>query len=287
MSRLNCPCCGSTFIKKKFYKNEFQINKCLNCKTLFVENLPNSINLKHIYESESYYGCLNTASVDRIKRENKRRLNFIKKIKISGSILDIGTAKGLLLDCAKEIGYDTFGIEISEANAKLCESKGHKVFCGTLDEFIDNNIFPKKFDIICCLDVIEHTENPQKFIYSIIGLMNSHSLLVLSTPNYSGLFSFVLGKNDPFMTPPEHLNFFSKKGLSILLAKYGLKNDKYINFGVLTNKEVETRMKKIPFIKTSPAFIEFLTIFLNSFFILLNKLRIGLEMEFYISQNKK
>ena len=63
---------------------------------------------------------------------------------------------------------------------------------------------------------------PSEFLTGISTLLNSKAILILSTPNYSGLVAKLLGKRDPFLTPPEHLNFFTYKGLAKIVVQIRL-----------------------------------------------------------------
>ena len=214
-----CPACIHNQILSCYDKNDYSIYKCAFCGTLFVFNPPNSEDLTSIY-SGIYYE-LPTESISRIRDENRRRLRIIRRYKPIGNILDIGCARGDFLDEAKLLGYATYGIELSIENVNISRSKGHTVFHGNLDEYCLQNDKPKQFDIVSCLDVIEHVTDPVDFLKKSVLRLKDDGIMILTTPNYSGVLAKVLRDKEPYMTPPEHLNFFTKKECSLFLRRMG------------------------------------------------------------------
>jgi len=89
----------------------------------------------------------------------KRRLviDFIRKEK-GLEVLDFGCGTGLLMKELIERGYHVFGVDNSSIALELCQKRGIKDTkkCN----FEDRLTFEDKFfDVIICLDVLEHIEN--------------------------------------------------------------------------------------------------------------------------------
>jgi len=281
--RDQCPACAYRGSEHAFDKDGYQVYRCKKCASLFVHNVPSAEELAKIYASNTYYE-LPQESVKRIDDENIRRVKSVTRHLKSGEFLDIGCARGGLLDIAKKSGFETFGVEPTPANAEVASSKGHVVFNGFLNEFAHEEP-SKRFDVITCLDVIEHIEFPLEFMKTIVSLLSETGVLVLSTPNYSGIVAKKLKDNDPYMTPPEHLNFFTSNGLRKLCQSCGLIEVGYTNFGSLTTAETERSISRFlpwlgkplyPLVKST----------VNISFSLANKFNVGLEQEIYLRISK-
>lgn len=281
-ARKYCPACTSSSNKKCFVVNDYDIKRCSDCGTMYVETLPTPETLAAIYTDDNYYE-LPMDSMQRINAENARRLSLIQKIKPKGRFLDIGCAHGLLLDKAKQAGYETQGVEPTLANANVACGKDHTVFNGWLSDFVAQNV-GRRFDVITCLDVIEHIDDPKPFLQLAASLLADDGLMVLSTPNYSGVIAKLLGVKDPYMTPPEHITFFSTNGITKLSAGCGLQVNSVQSFGSLIPAEMDRSIQRyIP--KQLQIFSPLIRFGVNISFRLMNTMKVGLEQELYLSKS--
>jgi len=284
MKRTECPACASEFSRHKFVISSFQINQCINCKSLFVEEVPPEEQLHKIYQDSRYY-ALDHSSEVRIRQENLRRINAVMQLTGKGKILDVGCASGLFLDIAKELGFETHGIEWAKQNANKAAQKGHILYENSLESFTNQFQHRIRFDVVVCLDVIEHAANPYQFMILLKKCLGDQGLLVISTPNFSGFVARFLGNKNPFFIPPEHLNFFSSRGLAILGQRCGLKAKKKVTFGRLTDVELNRGARKylpdilIPLGHLSKPLV-------NHAFQCLNRFQLGVELEYYFTKNE-
>lgn len=279
--RDECPACGMEVFEQCFYVDAYSILRCKHCKTMFVHNLPLSEDLSSIYESERYYE-LPPDSVKRIFEENKRRMNLIIEFVSKGVLLDIGCARGALLDEAARSGFETYGIEMSPKNSEIASMNGHNIYTGSLSGFAATNK-GRTFEVVTCLDVIEHVEDPFDFIRTAESFLAPRGVLVLTTPNYSGLVARILGQRDPYMTPPEHLNFFTAKGLTALTNRLPLEIKRKCNFGKLTDAEMDRSLRRyIP--KGIASAYPAVAAIVRAAFLLANRVGLGLEQEFYLKR---
>lgn len=282
--RNNCPACCGYEQQQCFEVNGFDIKRCLACGTLYVEKLPILEELASIYTNGSYYE-LSDESLQRITEENQRRLKLIKRIKPQGRFLDIGCAQGLLLDEAKKNGYQTFGVEPTLKNAEEAARKGHVVESKMLDEYV-KQCGDDRFDVIACLDVIEHVENPKEFLMLASSLLMDDGLMVISTPNYSCIVEKRLGANAPYMTPPEHVTFFTVEGMRHLVVTCGLDVVGLHTFGNLISAEMDRSIRRyLP--KPLYPFSGLIKPIVRFSFGLLNLMKMGLEQEIYLKKAKK
>jgi hypothetical protein len=67
-------------------------------------------------------------------------------------------------------------------------------------------------------ELIEHLENPGVFLSRCSDLLPPGALLILSSLMWDGFDLQVLREKSNSINPPHHINFFTKKGIRILLA---------------------------------------------------------------------
>lgn len=115
---------------------------------------------------------------------------------VSGKrILDVGCGEGSLLRMLGDKGNTVSGIDASESGRISCEEKG--IDCAVID--ISSEKFPSSddsFDIILCLETLEHLENPHHCIWEIKRVLKEGGLFIVGIPNpailhpyiYPGLF---------------------------------------------------------------------------------------------------
>ena len=72
--------------------------------------------ISELYDEGYYHGDVYTDyTFESVKATNEKRMNLVKQFwKGKGKILDVGCASGFFLLIAKNQGFDTYGIDISE-----------------------------------------------------------------------------------------------------------------------------------------------------------------------------
>ena len=115
---------------------------------------------------------------------------------VSGKeVLDVGCGEGSLLRMLRDKGNRVFGIDASDTGRKSCLAKG--IDCAVID--ISSEEFPFKdgsFDVVLCLETLEHLENPHHCVWEIKRVLKEGGLFIVSIPNplilhpyiYPGLF---------------------------------------------------------------------------------------------------
>jgi ubiquinone/menaquinone biosynthesis C-methylase UbiE len=106
-------------------------------------------------------------------------------------ILDVGCGEGTLLRMLDIKGNQVFGIDASESAKKACELKG--IECIVADMSTENlSRFPDgMFDIVLCLETIEHLENPFHCLWEIKRLLKENGTFIVSIPNTKTLHPYV------------------------------------------------------------------------------------------------
>ena len=68
-------------------------------------------------------------------------------------------------------------------------------------------------------------------------------MLAVALPNFDNLFRYLLGTNESYIIPPEHLNYFNGRSLQKLMSKHGLNIEKI----EWTSKVLPSAIGKLPF----------------------------------------
>lgn len=154
--------------------------------------------------------------------------NRIKKIiKLLGkkniNILDVGCGYGTFLKCAKEIGLNALGIDVSEHAVSVAKEKYKldAVF-STLFEF-QSKI---KFDVVHMNHVFEHFTNPKGALDKVKELLKPGGILVMEVPNqFKNIYDIL---RYMLKTPVksryfslQHPFFWSEKSLRKILSPNG------------------------------------------------------------------
>lgn len=248
-----CPVCKSTNISELYHdiddkldtNNCFSLFSCIDCTHAFTSPAPDSKYLSDYYSDLYYSYNVDISSNNkklkfRIKRwlyesSNKNKLYrliakpiilqtaiFPKQIAY-GKILDIGCGNGAFLSFMKEIGWLTFGIEISQKAVDIATQNGHKIFAGNL---IDAKYPDNYFDVITLNNVMEHLLNPSEELKEINRILKPKGEIIICVPNFSSLGSKLFKENWIALLIPEHLHHFSEKSLRKTVENNSFKNVK-------------------------------------------------------------
>ena len=121
-------------------------------------------------------------------------LNYKKYFKKSVSLntLDIGVGRGEMLSCMKKWGHNYHGIDISPSTINFC--KKLDLSCELTD---DTELWLKKnqnqFEIITCLDVLEHIPKDLliRFLEAIFNSLKKGGIVIFQVPNLQSPFGYL------------------------------------------------------------------------------------------------
>ncbi len=191
----SCPICGDASLRSIYtardshygIKGEFQEEQCGKCSTVFLNPMPTHETLSKLYP-ETYYSYQDfLQQPGPIKRLIKTVLMMNAHTKDPhfenpGRVLDVGCGSGNFLYELKQKGWETFGVEISEAAADVGRSVGHlDIFSGTLEEaaFPDNH-----FDYVRSNHSFEHLTNPLETLQEMRRILKPDGKLFIGIPNF-------------------------------------------------------------------------------------------------------
>lgn len=222
----HCPACGVALVRERGTKSGFQMLSCRGCKTLYTSQLPDAETAE---DYDSYYGAGNLSAPDFINRRLDELMSEFAQYKQSGRLLDVGFGAGTLMEAARRGGWTALGVEVSRSAAEHVHGLGFEVFCGTLHEarYPDNY-----FDVVTASEVLEHVPDPQLVLNEIARVVRPGGLLWGTTPHGRGLSAHMLGLKWSVVSPPEHLQLFSVRGIKRMLKEAGFKKARVATEGV-------------------------------------------------------
>ncbi|MCI9152217.1 MAG: class I SAM-dependent methyltransferase [Ruminococcus sp.] len=243
----NCKMCGKE-MALDYCREGYELYKCVKCS--FRQIRMDKMSLGVIHGAE-YYGNSKYKDSVALDKENSRRAKLLKRYVRGGSrIVDYGCGSG---EFVNYIGhdYDIYGCDVSPGAVEVAKRRfpHHKERFFLPDEFFDKN---EKSDAFCLWDVIEHIENPDQLIRRLRKMLVENGIIILSTPDIEALFAKLTKSHWPFMTPPDHLCFFSKRSIQYFARKNGFKvcewfaRGKWVNIGFLVYKFNKVSSIKIP-----------------------------------------
>jgi SAM-dependent methyltransferase len=220
-----CKLCSSSGIEYLFSKGTYKFLRCTECNLVFLECIPDEKDIYKLYKGDylfnrnGSYGFLNYFSLEKaFQKTFRKRLNTIRKLKKSGSLLEIGAGAGFFLKEAQRF-FQITGNEISKIACDYAENNlGIKINCG---DFCGNDYKENSYDVVIMYDVIEHLRNPFNILKELSSIQNTNGLLVISTGDVDSIFCKLCGKRWHLFNPPEHLFFFSHKSIKLALKKAG------------------------------------------------------------------
>lgn len=179
---------------------------------------------------------------------NNTRFNYIRnKAKINEKkILDIGCGGGILSEKLKTHGGIVTGIDISNEliNIAKIHNKNNNIEyynCDILELKTKQN---KKYDIITCMEVLEHVKNQDSFIKTCKQKLKNKGSLFISSLNKNintYIKIILLGEYVSNIIPKgTHLyeKFITPKSINLILKKYKLNiiEIKGIDYNPVTNQ---------------------------------------------------
>ena len=215
-----CSVCGNKELKQftlKYEKATFAVVTCNACSFHFIPPY---------YRKKIEYTQYKNADVTNAVRagnnwvkiqRHKLRFKFIQKFIKSGKLFDLGAGWGHFMLAGKELGYDVYGVEISEQPYLYCVND-LKLPVDHIDFFeMDES---KKFDIITMWDVLEHIDKANDFLEKCSKLTKPGGYLFLQVPQIDSYFA-KRHKDSWKMMGLDHVNYFGKDTIKQILANNG------------------------------------------------------------------
>jgi 2-polyprenyl-3-methyl-5-hydroxy-6-metoxy-1,4-benzoquinol methylase len=222
---LRCPACDEeTEHKPIFAVNDCDIIQCACCgvgRATAADFKPDS------YYTESYFNGGHAdgypdyqGSINVLLREFKTVVQELERfVPVGSHVLEIGCAYGFFLKAARS-KFKVTGIEIAESAVQSCHRNGLDVYQGVVSARLLENI--GQVDAVVLLDVIEHLPDPENDLRLLVQALKPGGIVMISTGDFSSVLARKMGPKWRLMTPPQHLWYFTPKGIATMAKRLGL-----------------------------------------------------------------
>lgn len=230
---IRCPLCDNKQTKPFWDLKDFSYVKCPNCSLVYQNPQPITEDIHERYDDEYFsYEIENEKIFLKLILLGLKDVGFVPDDIIikNKKILDIGCATGLFLEYMKDRCWDTYGVEVCESAADYGNAKrGLNIFAGTIE---NAPLKPCSMDVIHLSHVIEHINDPRKFVKRILTLLKPGGIVYCTTPNIDGLQS-KLFKENWRSAIADHIVLFSVKTLKRLFIELGFEVETHKTWGGL------------------------------------------------------
>lgn len=249
-------CSSSDFILKcsvsnTEFKESFRLVECQKCGLIYLNPRPTKSEIGKYYPAENYYAYqdLEDKSWNNLRQNIKNFILesqpgytkrwfllrsilwilFTRNLMIQvpyvgdGRILDVGCGNGFFLKWMKEHGWETYGVEISQAACQVAQKHGLEVFQGELAEA---KYPPNHFDVVVMNQVLEHVYSPRNYFREIKRILKPNGLLIACVPNFNCFESRLFGPFWLALEAPRHLYFFTPETLQKLAKQEGFQAER-------------------------------------------------------------
>lgn len=224
---VTCPLCGSGEAAAAFTKKDYPHFECQCCKALYVSPRPRADEIAEFYRHRDQDIMSNlcwsdTADSHRHSWEIWREvLKLVGELAGRGPLLDMGCGTGQFLAFARSQGWsELVGVEVVPEVAQIARKlTGAEIH---VSDITNINLPAQFFAGVILWDVIEHVTDVQQILTAAHHVLRGGGVLVIGTVNRRGVSLRLLKERALTVTPPEHLTYPTRDGLSRVVEKVGL-----------------------------------------------------------------
>jgi len=237
---INCPICSEiSVLTWKERKN--RMYRCRKCGVAFIHPIPE--NPSAIYSEDYFRKWYIKYYWERKACTENLFLKVEEYAGRKGKLLDVGCGAGILLDVARERGWEVYGQDVSPFAVDYCRKKGFVVHEKPLSELV---LQEGSFDLITMFDVIAHLRDPAAYIRGCRKFLRPGGFLVIKTPCHSRLLFFTAnllsftGRSRTLLHVPAQIFHFNENSLKEMCGTYGLellKVNRMNDFYALQNRD--------------------------------------------------
>lgn len=216
--------------KRLFEAHGSTLVRCPRCALVRVDPFPKAEEVLVQYDTGYFQdperGYLDYVADEAVyRREFRRRLHVIRGAGGRGVLLDVGCASGGLLAEARDAGFEPSGIEPSEGMARRAHQRtGCPVHAGSIDDAL---LPAAHYDVITLFDVLEHLVDPLAALNKMRNALQPGGLVAVTVPDFGGLWARATGRNWPFVTPWEHVLYFTRRTMRRTLHAAGYRRVRF------------------------------------------------------------
>ena len=227
--RLACALCGSiearSILEKRITGPDaaslFRLWRCAACGLVRTEPQLTPQELEPYYREE-YWGGIEAANPNWIRRDQRHRTGFLHRFRREGSVLDVGCGLGFFLRALDPKRWDRYGVEpMPVPYREAARSLGADRILNS--ELLGAALPPGKFDAITFWDSLEHLPNPRAILQEASRLLRPGGLVLIGLPNFGGYQARHFGEDWFGLSLPHHFFHYTRETLKRLLEHCGFR----------------------------------------------------------------
>lgn len=246
---VSCALCSANNSRRLFYGRDrrynvvgvFNVVQCRNCELIYINPRPTQEAVLRYYPEE-YRGFSRALPENRITKQLKGILkrSLFKRApqwmgalssvwfappwllavrEQTGRVLDVGCGEGRVLSRLKQLGWQTYGVELDPKTARyVADNLGLDVFCGQLEEAR----FPTGyFDLVVFHHSLEHLPHPLSALRETHRVLKERGEVIVEVPNARSFQARLFKDRWVYWDVPRHLYTFSDITLRRMLIEAG------------------------------------------------------------------
>ena len=241
-----CAMCGSAKTKQhpvfegydyeyRTCDNKFRFVACSDCGHVYLSPRCKVQDLDRIYPDSQVRSSAAAYRVSGLARWLKRSVfdrkwmrRVLANLKDGSRILDIGAGSGSQLEFLAQKSPENTSFYANELLfddpvRESLLSRGMVILEGPIEE-IDIQV---RFDVITCVQVVEHVVNPREVLGWISAHLAPGGILYLETPDLKAPARYLFKSQWGALAFPRHFHLFSRKTLADLAIDNGLEIDSH------------------------------------------------------------
>lgn len=217
LTETSCDLCNSDDRTGLFVKEGFVHVRCNSCGLVYVSPRLKDHLAGQVSSGTAEMGdeSLSGSQVKRILSELKR----LEKYRKTNQILEIGAGKGWFLEQAKNLGWETWAVEVNTKAIGRLEDIGLEHVLNQSAELFKAP--DGHFDVVRMWDVIEHLQSPRKALERACRALRRGGLIRLSTTNFASLSRIINGPDWVYLNGADHIVLFEPNTIDRILRNSG------------------------------------------------------------------
>lgn len=208
---------------------DLKVVRCLTCGHVQLFPLPSVDEDVAFYEvdsqTRSLMGKVNFSLwQSKTAADTARRVSWLQSVLPGGEVLDVGCGYGFFVDALTRAGYQTTGVDTSQARLALAAKHLRGNFIrGEIDEaFVEGYL--DHFQAVTLFHVLEHVRAPVTFVKQCASLVSTGGYLLIEVPNVGDELLDQHAEYRAFYWQRAHLSYFDAARSELVLRRAGLCN---------------------------------------------------------------
>lgn len=165
-----------------------------------------------------------------------------------GRALDIGCGDGSVLHRLAGEAIEPYGIDLDQKSIESAKRRYglRNLQASTLEDYVQAcEARRETFDLVTFFEVLEHQDNPRRFLAQVIRLLMPDGVIAGSVPNRRRFLAALDRRLASGDLPPHHFLWFSVQSLSGLLKRMGFQDITIVPAGTLEYGTISSKLSRL------------------------------------------